>query len=211
MAAPITHILQTEIIYKKYFSNKSKRDYFIGTCFPDIRLTGVIEEEKTHFENLSFDDLKNASPFWAGIKLHSIVDNFRKDFIAENKIYDNLPKVDYIKESLKLFEDEYYFDLIDDLPAYIEILREISPEELEFGIQEKDIKNWHNIIINYLSKKPDDNSRMKYHLDMGFSADSVNTINKNIIALRTDENAIKSCKDFNNYILNRIERELYGK
>lgn len=204
MAAPITHILQAELIYSKYFSDKSRKDFFIGNCFPDIRFTGVVEEEKTHFENISFNDLNTETPFWAGVKFHSIVDNYRKDFIAQNKIYEKLPKVDYVKESLKLFEDEYYYNLIGDLPIYIDYLLDIVTEELEFGIKEKDIRNWHDIIINYLSQKPDDDSRMKYHLDMGFSADSVNVINKNIVALRNDKNAIESCNGFHHYILNKI-------
>lgn len=207
MAAPITHILQAEIIYSKYFSDKSRKEFFIGTCFPDIRSIGVIEEQKTHFENLSLKDLKDESPFGAGVKFHSIVDNYRKGFIAENKIYDSLPKAEYIKESLKLFEDEYYYSLVNHLPAYIDFLKEVSPEELDFGIKEKDIKNWHNIIINYLSNKPDDDSRMKYYLNKGFGADSVNIINKNIVALRTDKNAITSCKKFHYYILNKVEKE----
>jgi hypothetical protein len=201
MAAPITHIFQAETVYNKYFSDKSKKEFFIGTCFPDIRSTGVIAEEKTHFKNLSLCDLKNESSFWAGVKFHSIVDNHRKAFINEKNIYDTLPKLGYIKESLKLFEDEYFYQFVEQLPDYVDFMKDILSEELAFGIKEKELKHWHNSIINYLSRKPDNDSRTKHYLDKGFSKESINVINENLTTLRTDVNAISYCKDFFKYII----------
>lgn len=207
MAAPITHILQAEIIYNKYFSDRSRKEFFIGTCFPDIRSTGVIEEEKTHFKNLSFYDLENESSFWAGLKFHSIVDNHRKDFLAENKIFDILPKIAHIKESLKLFEDEYYYDLVKRIPDYIDFMKDILTEELAFGIKEKELRYWHKSIIDYLSRKPDDDSRIKHYLDKGFSAKSINAMNENLVTLRSDENATSYCENLYKNILDLAVRE----
>jgi hypothetical protein len=205
MAAPITHIVQANRVYDKHFSNKLRKEFFIGTCFPDIRLMGVIEEEKTHFNNLSLGDIRNKTAFWAGVKFHSMVDNLRKEFIVESNIYNFLPKNEYVKVSLKLLEDEIYYKKINDWSVYADYMNEILPEEKILGIREKDIKNWHNIIINYLSKKPDDNSRMQFHLSMGVESDLADNFNKNIVTLKSNKEAILCVENFHDYILKRLE------
>ena len=58
MAAPITHIVLTNKIFNKYFSNKEKGDFFIGASFPDIRYLKVIKREKTHFNNITLNEIK---------------------------------------------------------------------------------------------------------------------------------------------------------
>jgi len=46
MAAYITHIVLTDKIFDKHFSNKNKAEFYIGTSFPDIRYLGVIKKRK---------------------------------------------------------------------------------------------------------------------------------------------------------------------
>ena len=54
MAAPITHIVLASKVYDQFFSNFSKKDFLIGTSFPDIRYLKVIDRNTTHFNGLSF-------------------------------------------------------------------------------------------------------------------------------------------------------------
>ena len=65
MAAPITHIALTEKIFDKFFKNKTRKDFFIGTSFPDIRYLKVIDRDKTHYDDLSVADLGNDASFSA--------------------------------------------------------------------------------------------------------------------------------------------------
>ena len=44
MGTDITHIVLTEKIYDYLFRNKIKKDFFIGTLFPDIRYLEVIKK-----------------------------------------------------------------------------------------------------------------------------------------------------------------------
>ncbi len=77
MATPITHVVLTDKIYNKFFSDKNKKEFFIGTLLPDIRYLKVIERNKTHFENLAISDLKDDDSFLSGMKFHSILDKTR--------------------------------------------------------------------------------------------------------------------------------------
>lgn len=47
MAAPITHVALTEKIFNNIFHNYDKKEFIIGTSFPDIRYLGTIDREKT--------------------------------------------------------------------------------------------------------------------------------------------------------------------
>jgi len=44
MAAPITHIALTEKIFDKFFKDKKRKDFFIGTLFPDIRYLKITRD-----------------------------------------------------------------------------------------------------------------------------------------------------------------------
>lgn len=81
MAAPITHVVLTAKIFDNFFQDKVKKDFFIGTLFPDIRYLKVIDRDQTHFSNLSISDLKTEDSFLAGMKFHSMIDVVREKFI----------------------------------------------------------------------------------------------------------------------------------
>ena len=79
MATPITHVVLAAKIFDNIFKDKIKKDFFIGSLFPDIRYLKVIDRDKSHFENLKLKDLKNDDSFLAGVKFHSIVDIAREN------------------------------------------------------------------------------------------------------------------------------------
>lgn len=198
MATPITHIALTDKVFDKHFQDKNKKDFFIGTSFPDIGFLKVINREKTHFLNIRIDGLKNKASFEAGLKFHSLLDKVREEFIVSKNVYPLYPQSEYITKSLKFLEDELLYDKIDDRDTFINFMDEILSEELSFNISEKAIQKWHKILQGYLSQKPNDYIREKFMIEIGFSKDVVNGMNNLLNQIR-----------FNKKI-NQIIEELYN-
>ena len=157
MAAPITHIALTEKVFNKYFSDKSRKDFYIGTVFSDIRHLGVVDRKSTHFP-LQEVDLKDViqeeNSFTAGLKFHSLIDDFKERFIKSKNIYSLIPESEYKTPAFKLLEDELNYDRVKDWNKVITFFDDILSEELDFNIKERDIKKWHDILQRYFSKKP---------------------------------------------------------
>ena len=87
MAMQATHIILANKIYHKFLADKNLAEFLIGNVFPDIRYIDKIPREQTHFANVTLKDLKNADSFMAGVKCHSMVDELREKFLAENGLY----------------------------------------------------------------------------------------------------------------------------
>lgn len=195
MAAPITHIALTEKIFDKFFKNKTRKDFFIGTSFPDIRYLKVIDRDKTHYDNLSVSDLVNDKSFSAGVKFHSILDHARKKFIVENDTYSLCPKSKYITQSLKILEDEIFYQHVKDWSIYIDYLNEILQSEKDYGIAEKDLKKWHSLLQQYFQSPLDKCVVTGFIRGMGFSEEIAQEIDKNISIMKTNKKIIEIIKN----------------
>ncbi|MFH1308620.1 MAG: hypothetical protein ABIH51_01245 [Patescibacteria group bacterium] len=172
MATPITHIVLTEKVFNKYFSDKNKEDFYIGTIFPDIRYLGVIDRDKTHFplKCLKLEDIKKEqNSFIAGLKFHSLIDDIREKFVKSKDIYLLIPESKYKIQTLKILEDELYYNKVNNWKQFINFLDNILPEELSFNIKEKDIGRWHNILQDYFSQKPDKQTIWNFANGLNFS------------------------------------------
>ena len=194
MAAPITHIVLTQKIFNKFFKDKIRKDFFIGSCFPDIRYLKVIDRGKTHFEHTALNGLKQDNSFSAGVKFHSILDVVREKFITENNIYPLCPKSKYVTESLKILEDQIYYPYISNWGEYIDYLNEILPDELSFGITKIDIEKWHSLLQRYFSRQPDIES-VKSTIGIGFSKKAVSIMNNNVEKMRVNKKIINIIKN----------------
>ena len=159
MAAPITHIVLSDKIFNKHFSKFSEQDFFIGTSFPDIRYLGVIERNKTHFSNVSLQEIKQKDSFWAGLLFHSFVDEAEAQYMRLNNIYSLMLHSKHVGHSLKFFEDELLYDKLKGWDRIVSFMEEISPEELNFGIEEKLVKQWYLMRQKYFSQKPNSKTR----------------------------------------------------
>jgi len=202
MAAPITHIALTEKVFDKLFKNKIKKDFFIGTLFPDIRYLKVINRDETHYNNLTVSNLKNDESFLAGVKFHSILDQTRERFITKNNIYSLCPKSKYITQSLKILEDKIFYKNIKNPGIYANYLNKILPVEKEYNILEKDLKKWHSLLQKYFRKQPNQNTITNFILDIDFTENIANEINKNIATMRTNKKIIEIIKNlYNNFDL----------
>ncbi len=194
MAAPITHITLTDKIFDKFFKDKKRKDFFIGTSFPDIRYLKVIERNETHYDNLSVFDLRSDESFLAGVRFHSILDRRREKFIAEKDVFSLCPESKYVTYSLKILEDEIFYQHIKDWDVYIEYLNEILDAEKNYGIAEKDLKNWHFLLQQYFQKKPDNDSTRNLVLSLGFTEEVVVEINQNIAIMKNNKKIIDIIK-----------------
>src|SRR4030043_1902184 len=90
MAAPITHIVLTEKVFDKFFSDKKRKDFYIGTVFSDIGYLGVVDRQSTHFplQELKLEDVKKEqNSFTAGVEIYSLVDDIRERFIESKNFF----------------------------------------------------------------------------------------------------------------------------
>ncbi|HHD92209.1 MAG TPA: hypothetical protein ENL06_01115 [Candidatus Portnoybacteria bacterium] len=195
MAAPITHIALTEKIFDKFFKNKIRKDFFIGTSFPDIRYLKVIDKNKTHYDSLSIADLGTDDSFSSGVKFHSILDHVREKFIAENDTYSLYPESKYIVQSLKFLEDQIFYQHVKNWTVYIEYLNEILRAERNYGIAEKDLKKWHSLLQQYFQQQPNNDTIRNLVLGIGFTEEIANEINQNLAVMRTNKKIIDIIKN----------------
>lgn len=190
MAAPITHIALTQKIFDKFFGNRRKKDFFVGTCFPDIRYPTNINRDKTHFEDITLNDLKQNNSFWAGLKFHSILDIVREKFIVKNNIYSFCPKSQFIAQSLKIVEDQIFYQRIKNWQEYIDYLNKILPEETKFGITKKDVQKWHELLQEYFANQPNKKSIENLIIGIGLSKKVADEINQNIKKIKNNNKVI---------------------
>lgn len=190
MAMPITHVALAAKVFDKSFPDKTRKDFFIGTLFPDIRYLEVIDRSKTHFSDLKIIDLEKEDSFSAGIKFHSILDVAREKFIVANNVYALCPRSQYSTPSLKIVEDIIFYERIADWGVYIKYLNEILPSEENFGIAKKDIQKWHVIMQQYFKKQPDEQTVANFIPSIGFSDKVAREINENVVKMKANKKII---------------------
>ncbi len=196
MAAPITHIVLADKVFDKFFSDKKRKDFYIGTIFPDIRYLGVIDRKKTHFKGVKINDLKDEDSFSAGLKFHSLVDEVRVKFMKLKDICSLHPDSKYSEIALKIIEDELCYDRVNNWDEFIGFLNEVLPDELSFGIQKKDITIWHRMLQVYFLKKPDEKSNRVLTVGLEFLEDAQGEINNFINQMRSSEEIKRIIKEF---------------
>ena len=155
MAAPITHIVLADKIYKKYFSNRNKEKFFVGTSFPDIRYLGTVPRSKTHHTRVSFASIQQSTDsFNAGSLLHSFVDEAREKYMKENRYYLLFPRSKFTPTASKMYEDMVLYGKIKNWPEIVSYFDKIYKEELIDGIKKEDVEKWHQKLKDYFSYKP---------------------------------------------------------
>ncbi len=154
MARPITHIVLADKVFNKYFSDKDKADFYRGTLFPDIRYLGEIRRSETHFGGVTLSEVKKENSFFAGFKLHSLVDKIRERFIYKQNIYSFLPASRYIVEAVKLIEDKLLYSKVKNWDEIRDYFSDFSKEEFSFRVSRAGIEKWHGLLRIYFNKEP---------------------------------------------------------
>lgn len=176
MAAPITHIVLADKVYKKHFSNKNKQEFFVGTSLPDIRYLGFIERAKVHHKNISLESIRNINSFDAGLMFHSLVDEVRERYMKNNKYYSLFPDSKLLTQASKVFEDRILYSKVINWAEIIGYFDVIYKEELDLGIKSNDVKKWHRLLINYFSSEPEDKDTITFTIGMGFPTERAEEI-----------------------------------
>lgn len=154
-AGPITHLFLGEE-YCRIFrieDEDHKRDFLIGTSFPDIRYITYFPRERTHFNVQSLKEVgESSSYFIAGMKFHAWVDKVREEFVVASGIYEKVaPYGEGRKETLLKFIEEEIIDY--DGRKWRSIFGEVHEEEKAYASEEL-IQKWHTIILGALYARP---------------------------------------------------------
>jgi hypothetical protein len=157
-AAPITHVFLAEkwMEVNCMFDEEQKMAFIAGNLFPDIQYLGEISRENTHEKNVTLNDINaSSSPFLAGTRLHSYVDEMREALVVECQIYSYVSDVaeGHMATLLKLVEDEILFDRIASLSLSTSFSN-VFEEELTKGVSAKTVQKWHQFLILYFSLRP---------------------------------------------------------
>jgi len=166
MAAPIGHIFLSLVMLSSSLADKSEKEFILGTSFPDIRYITKLDREKTHLENITLDQIKNAkTSFRSGFLFHSFVDEAREKYLQKHNAYDLAPQSKYASFCMKFCEDQMLHEKIKNLAGITQYFNTITPEEYDFGIDEKNIKQWHSFIKQYCGHQ----NAVKHVLTLYFS------------------------------------------
>src|SRR3989344_7889748 len=183
MAAPITHIVLAEKVFSNQFQNLSKDKFLVGTSFPDIRYLRVIKREHTHSRN-TLSEIKKSESFEAGRQFHCLVDTARENYMQKNDVYSLIPASKLITQSLKLFEDELFYEKLSNWSQIINYFDDVVSEELAYPIQKEDILKWHKLLQSYLSEKPTPETRKDFFEAIYFTEENVKEVEDNLSVMR---------------------------
>lgn len=199
MAAPITHIVLADKIFDKYFPKNDKKQFYVGTSFPDIRYLGVIDRERTHFSHQTLKELVDSDLFIAGAKFHSLVDEVREKYMKDKGLYPLFPESKFLTQAVKIFEDRVLYSEIENWGEIIHFFDEIQAGELKYNLSEKDIERWHSLLRNYFSQPPNKDLVIeKFISDMSRPKEMSNEIIRVLGNIKQVDIATKIVKDFYN-------------
>lgn len=157
VAAPVGHIFGALLLMQSNVGKIVEPTAFLaGTSFPDIRYISPIDRKVTHhIEDKTLANVWKANgSFEQGRRFHSWLDYEREKYMRANNAYrfvKNKPLAP--THMLKIVEDHLLFSKLKGQFDPEPVFDRIYPEERAFGVPDKDIKNWHNILKAYLGQK----------------------------------------------------------
>jgi hypothetical protein len=192
MANQITHIVFAQRAYEKHFAHLNKKDFFVGTVFPDIRIAAGIKRSVTHLACPSLQTvIDETNSFKAGLLFHNLVDNTREAFVADQGLYNKYPESQQVIRPFKTLEDEQFYDRLNIWPEVIKYFEDILPEELEFTATEEQVRDWHATLQRYFSQKPSEEWDANFLRRIGFEEEAINQFLEMLRQLRGDPFAIQ--------------------
>jgi len=192
MAAPITHIVLAKKLHKTHFSDKNLNQFIVGTLFPDIRYLGVIQRQKTHYEEMSLDDIAaETDAFTAGAKFHSLVDLKRAHFVATQGVYAMCPDSKYAAQIVKAAEDLLLYKKIADWNAIGSMFDTIYDQELSYNILSEDLQIWHHLLKIYIQNNFDEDSLLEFSRGINLPKDVSEEITKEAYILAKNEEFVQ--------------------
>lgn len=212
-AGPITHAYLTKKFFEKHseYTYEEQQAFMLGTLFPDIRHLVETAREETHFENVTLEDVLNEpSPFAAGMKFHTYVDEQRETFVMEQKMYQKLSGLskDHLWTYLKFAEDEIVHDSYswDDVCLSLQMY---MPEESQMSFTEAQVVKWHKMLTMVFVNKPSKILSTFALCNQGFagvSSEEIKDWNKTLISTTQNEIVLEYMKG----MLGMFEKKMDG-
>lgn len=165
MCAPVTHIIFA-LNFLALVPNKfDKKDFIIGTSFPDIRYVAKnLKRQDTHHMPISLSHVLNEkNSFNAGMLYHSYVDYIHHIWMDKRKIYylhpNQFPKIN----AIKFYEDLNYYHKVnnwDHIRSWFG--NDLLPEEKKFNVDISILNAWHKALRLYLKNPFEKNRRLNF-------------------------------------------------
>lgn len=196
MAAPVTHVIYAEKVYNKYFADKSKKDFFIGTSMPDIRYQAGLHRDHTHREDTNLEEIISKNAYEAGYLTHAFVDVKRREYIRANGIDDIIEYSPLVGIATKMIEDYILYDKIDYWDEIVDYFNDFLPEQDSLPVSKEVVLKWHKTLQDYFAQKPDAESWTKFSLALGHDMDLVNELLGHVEEYKDNQGLIKIINGF---------------
>ncbi|MFO1258500.1 MAG: hypothetical protein U1E78_08860 [Gammaproteobacteria bacterium] len=192
----------------------ARRDFIIGTLFPDIRYMGHVSRSQTHEKHVTLERIDKENNFFKkGMLFHAYVDEQHEKFTNKSKAYVNLPKD--IKSSREIFieliSDEIIFDEAWIKPLARDINTVINDEKI-LGLTELDLYPWHMLLNAYFMDPPSENLKRLNYLgrDLKFlKAKTVETWSKKLPEMKENAYYQKYTGDLINFFRAKIMTQVH--
>jgi hypothetical protein len=142
--------------YAPHYTSAQKREFLLGTVFPDIRYLGGVKKAQTHFQGVTLKKIQQApTPFEQGMLLHSFVDDYRNTIVKKNSIYKKAKEVPSKLQQtfLKLVEDQLLYDQLSSR-EFFTFFSTIPEGEKKFNISPETLLQWHTGLTLYFTLSP---------------------------------------------------------
>lgn len=186
----------TQKAFGTFLKGYRKKDFTVGTLFPDIYHINGVEKEKTHSKNPPRHDSLPKGSFLSGTYFHSLVDHAQGDFIMKHRIHSLCSGAAYVNDAFKLLTDEVLYGKIKDWRTIIRYLDTILAQEIAFGIKRDTIRRWHIILRTYLGHAPSRESRRELQFAYHVPTEKIEAIETSIQQLKANKISIEIIEDF---------------
>jgi len=161
MASPIMHVVLALKILFLLPSALDKKEFIIGTSFPDIRYLAHLSREETHIEPVSWSDITTcSSSFKAGMLFHNLVDilriiHFEPHFYQRQKPWMySTSHIRLFPLVMKMAEDHALYDTVHEWNEIIGYFDTILEEEKALCPDLDILQKWHRLLQNYFRERP---------------------------------------------------------
>lgn len=177
MAGIITHIAMSQTIEPRNY------EFYYGSVLPDVHYVSKLKREQTHFDEQTKDSGEIDRVL--SLFLPTASENIKAGFVFHLRSEHRWAKgVDIsshsplIGKAIKLWCDQIAWNLIeDDLEKILSAFNNLRKEQIFCNVAQKNSESYIDIINNYISAKPNSQTRLNLATALGISHNSMNNIN----------------------------------
>ncbi len=155
MPGPVTHIILADKVFDRHFPGKNRRQFYLGTLFPDIRYLGVIARNQTHPKVNGMEEIAGLDDFQAGIAFHALCDQINREYMVAHQAAGAETTNLYSGFLLKLAVDMHAYPYRSNWQPIAGYLDHLPEEAAAFGVSRSHMAAWHRLLKQYLGRPPD--------------------------------------------------------